>query len=52
MLRIFFYVFLGRIQSEEDKSQLEAGAEDIKKAALSFHPQEAQAEDVGVVLLN
>ena len=44
--------FWAEWQSEEDKSQLEAGADALKKAALSFHPQEAQAEDVGVVLLN
>ena len=47
-----FMSFWAELQSEEDKSQLEAGAEDLKKVALSFHPQEAQAEDVGVVLLN
>jgi len=37
---------------EEDKAKLEVGAEALKKAALSFHPQEAQAEDAGVVLLH
>ena len=47
-----FMSFWAELQSEEDKSQLEAGAKALKKAALSFHPQEAQAEDVGVVLLN
>ncbi|KAG2637580.1 hypothetical protein PVAP13_2NG541000 [Panicum virgatum] len=47
-----FIFYWAELQMEEDKAKLEAGAEALEKAALSFHPQEAQAEDAGVVLLH
>jgi hypothetical protein len=39
------------LQKTEDKTELEAGAEALKKTALLFHPQEAPRDDAGVVLL-
>ena len=51
-LASLFIFYWAKLQMEEDKAKLEAGAEALKKAALSFHPQEAQAEDAGVVLLH
>ena len=46
---IFYYEDL---QPEGDKQKLEDGAGALREAALSFHPQEAQVGDVGMVLLH
>ncbi|RLM73960.1 hypothetical protein C2845_PM15G05560 [Panicum miliaceum] len=42
---------LGGLQKTEDRVQLEAGAEVLKKAALHFHNEGASPGDAGVVLL-
>jgi len=38
------------LHKEDDKKELEQGAEALMKTALQFHPQ-TQGEDAGVVLL-
>lgn len=45
-----FISYWAGLQKENDKLELEEGAEALKKTALHFHPQ-AAAEDTGVVLL-
>ncbi|OEL14871.1 hypothetical protein BAE44_0024110, partial [Dichanthelium oligosanthes] len=46
-----FISFWAELQAEGDKMLLGGGAEALKEAAMSFHPQEAPSEDTGMVLL-
>ena len=47
-----FLSYWSDMQLERDKQKLEDGARALREAALSFHPQEAQAGDAGMVLLH
>lgn len=46
-----FLSFWAGLQKAEDRVQLEAGAEILKKAALYFHQEGASSGNAGVVLL-
>jgi len=45
-----FVTYWAGLHKEDDKKELEQGAEALMKTALQFHPQ-TQGEDAGVVLL-
>lgn len=52
-LASFFISYWAGLQKQDDKQDMEAGAEALKEAALHFHPREGTVEDTGsgVVLL-
>ena len=47
-----FICYWSGLQKTEDRAEIEAGAEVLKEAALSFHPREASSRNAGLLLLH
>ena len=47
-----FICYWSGLQKTEDRAEIEAGAEVLKEAALSFHPREASSRNAGLLPLH